>query len=66
MRMPIIGKSHSRRHIEPVLAPNRPRKAGWGQGWQREYLKSPQSTSHGSLMPAFGHLPAEEIEALVA
>lgn len=34
--------------------------------WQREHLKDPQSTSPGSLMPSFGHLPAEEIEALVA
>lgn len=34
--------------------------------WQREHLKNPQSTSPGSLMPAFGHLPADEIEALVA
>jgi cbb3-type cytochrome c oxidase subunit II len=34
--------------------------------WQREHLKNPQSTSPGSLMPSFGHLPAEEIEALVA
>ena len=34
--------------------------------WQREHLKNPQSTSPGSLMPAFGHLPAEEIDALVA
>jgi cytochrome c oxidase cbb3-type subunit II len=34
--------------------------------WQREHLKNPQSTSPGSLMPAFGHLPAAEIEALVA
>ena len=33
--------------------------------WQREHLKNPQSTSPGSLMPAFGHLPAEEIAALV-
>ncbi len=34
--------------------------------WQREHLKNPQSTSPGSIMPSFGHLPAEEIEALVA
>jgi cytochrome c oxidase cbb3-type subunit 2 len=34
--------------------------------WQREHLKNPQSTSPGSLMPAFGHLPAAEIDALVA
>jgi cbb3-type cytochrome c oxidase subunit II len=34
--------------------------------WQREHLKNPQSTSPGSLMPSFGHLPAEEIDALVA
>jgi cbb3-type cytochrome c oxidase subunit II len=33
--------------------------------WQREHLKNPQSTSPGSIMPAFGHLPADEIEALV-
>jgi cytochrome c oxidase cbb3-type subunit 2 len=34
--------------------------------WQREHLKNPQSVSPGSLMPSFGHLPPEEIEALVA
>jgi cytochrome c oxidase cbb3-type subunit II len=34
--------------------------------WQREHLKNPRSTSPGSIMPAFGHLPPEEIEALVA
>jgi cytochrome c oxidase cbb3-type subunit II len=34
--------------------------------WQREHLKNPRSTSPGSLMPSFGHLPEEEIEALVA
>lgn len=34
--------------------------------WQREHLKNPQSTSPGSIMPAFGHLPEAEIEALVA
>jgi cbb3-type cytochrome c oxidase subunit II len=37
-----------------------------GAVWQREHLKDPQSTSPGSLMPAFGHLPPDEIEALVA
>ena len=34
--------------------------------WQREHLKDPRSTSPGSIMPSFGHLPADEIEALVA
>ena len=34
--------------------------------WHRAHLKDPQSTSPGSLMPSFGHLPADEIEALVA
>jgi len=34
--------------------------------WQREHLRDPQSTSPGSIMPSFGHLPADEIEALVA
>lgn len=34
--------------------------------WHREHLKNPQSTSPGSLMPSFGHLPPDEIEALVA
>lgn len=30
-----------------------------------EQPKNPQSTSPGSIMPAFAHLPPEEIEALV-
>ncbi|MGH2588611.1 MAG: cbb3-type cytochrome c oxidase subunit II [Dehalococcoidia bacterium] len=34
--------------------------------WQREHLKNPQSTSPGSIMPSFGYLPVEEIDALVA
>ena len=34
--------------------------------WHRLHLINPQATSPGSLMPAFGHLPDDEIEALVA
>ena len=34
--------------------------------WQREHLKDPRSTSPGSIMPSFGHLLQDEIEALVA
>ncbi|MBI4498231.1 MAG: cbb3-type cytochrome c oxidase subunit II [Chloroflexi bacterium] len=34
--------------------------------WQLEHLKDPQRMVPGSLMPSYAHLPAEELEALVA
>lgn len=50
----------------PDLSHVASRPYGAVKEWHIVHLKNPPSTSPGSLMPSFAHLPADELEALAA
>ncbi|MFQ5576034.1 MAG: cbb3-type cytochrome c oxidase subunit II [Anaerolineae bacterium] len=50
----------------PDLSHVAARPYGSAKEWHIIHLKNPQAVSPGSIMPAFAHLPDDELEALAA